>query len=166
MESARSHLKTFAVALRAALLDWSVSPHSTSVDAKAQRRHRARVRSDVHLVLTLLLGGLWLGANAISVVWGAPRGVALLVDPATQARPKLPLGLRRPLTPLVVIAGFAPARSPMLAFPAAALARSVAPAMGDVKLPARPLVAGVFALAFAVASTRRSVPSPFSYSQS
>ncbi len=150
-------------------------------------------RTYLNLFLTMLLGGLWHGANWTFVVWGALHGAALMVDHATQARPKLPAGLGRLLTLLVVVVGwvvfraesvgqawtvyrgmlgltgvdaaFARAHMPMLAFLGVALALSVAPDTSDVKLPVRRVVAVLMALAFAIAITRMSVPSPFLYFQ-
>ncbi len=40
---------------------------------------RGRLRTDVNLMLTMLIGGLWHGASWTFVVWGALHGVALAV---------------------------------------------------------------------------------------
>lgn len=51
---------------------------------------QGRVRTDVNLMLTMLLGGLWHGASWNFVLWGALHGLGLVVH-------KLWMGWRRPL---------------------------------------------------------------------
>lgn len=41
---------------------------------------RGRVRTSLNLVLTMLLGGLWHGANWTFVVWGGAHGTCLVVE--------------------------------------------------------------------------------------
>lgn len=40
---------------------------------------KGKLRTDINLFLTMLLGGLWHGANWTFVVWGALHGVALII---------------------------------------------------------------------------------------
>ena len=64
---------------------------------------KGRIRTYVNLILTMLLGGLWHGANWTFVAWGALHGVALAATRAfhewraTQSRRLLPAQLARPL---------------------------------------------------------------------
>jgi alginate O-acetyltransferase complex protein AlgI len=54
---------------------------------------KGKVREHVNLFLTMLIGGLWHGANWTFVVWGALQGGALSINHAWRSR-------RRPLPPL------------------------------------------------------------------
>jgi len=60
-----------------------------------------------NIMITMLLGGVWHGANWTFVVWGAYHGL-LLVLHRSMARPweKLPLGVRRASTFLLVLIGW------------------------------------------------------------
>lgn len=53
---------------------------------------RGRARTYVNLMLTMVLGGLWHGAGANFVVWGALHGAALCVHKAWRARHPHPRG--------------------------------------------------------------------------
>jgi alginate O-acetyltransferase complex protein AlgI len=65
-----------------------------------------------NLMITMLLGGLWHGANWTFVVWGAYHGLLLSATRALGARVKrVPLLLRRGLTFLLVIIGWVLFRS-------------------------------------------------------
>jgi alginate O-acetyltransferase complex protein AlgI len=55
-------------------------------------------------MVTMLLGGLWHGANWTFIVWGAYHGVLLIVDRALDPRlAKLPGLLRRLITFVLVV---------------------------------------------------------------
>ncbi len=56
------------------------------------------VRSYINLILTMVLGGLWHGANWTFVLWGALNGIALgLHKYLTRKRPKNDPGCRNPI---------------------------------------------------------------------
>jgi len=61
-------------------------------------------RTNVNLMVTMLLGGLWHGANWTFIVWGAYHGVLLIVDRALDPTlAKLPGLLRRLITFVLVV---------------------------------------------------------------
>ncbi len=70
---------------------------------------KGRARTYVNLALTMLLGGLWHGAQWQFVVWGGYHGVLLALERATPGRSffvRLPPGLRRSATFLLVLLGW------------------------------------------------------------
>jgi alginate O-acetyltransferase complex protein AlgI len=150
-------------------------------------------RTRLNLFLTMLLGGLWHGANWTFVLWGAWHGLALLVDHATAKRRSLPISVEHLLTMLVVVVGWVMFRAdnvqsalqvyrgmlglsgfdvgfltahlvPMV-FLTGALVLSVMPDTEDFRLPVRPAVAVALAAVFAVCLSRLTLPSPFLYFQ-
>lgn len=150
-------------------------------------------RTYVHLFVTMLLGGLWHGANWTFVLWGAWHGCALLVDHVTTGRPRLPPFIARPITLLVVVFGwvmfraetlaqaisiyrgmlgldgvnldFVRANAGILVFLALALVLSVSTDTADHKAPMRGWFAFGLAALFVLCLTRMSIPSPFLYFQ-
>ncbi len=73
---------------------------------------QGRVRTNVNLLLTMLLGGLWHGASWTFVVWGAYHGVLLIADRALDPwAKKVPVVVRRTVTFLLVIVGWVLFRS-------------------------------------------------------
>lgn len=62
---------------------------------------KGKVRQYLNLFLTMLLGGLWHGANWTFVFWGGLNGLALCVDKITPMRSK-----HRALRPLKILATF------------------------------------------------------------
>jgi len=76
-----------------------------------------RLRRYINLVLTMLLGGLWHGANWTFVVWGALHGTLLVINHAwnavTERAPalRLPTPLAILLTFLVVVVAWVPFRA-------------------------------------------------------
>ena len=81
---------------------------------------KGRRRTYVNLSLTMLLGGLWHGAQWQFVVWGAYHGVLLAVERALGKRGLLP-GLPRPVriafTFVLVLVGWVFFRAPSLGHP-------------------------------------------------
>ena len=84
---------------------------------------RGRTRTFVNLFLTMLLGGLWHGANWTFVVWGAWHGFWLALERlrgetrdarlgAGVARRELPAWITVPRTMLIVIIGWVIFRAP------------------------------------------------------
>jgi D-alanyl-lipoteichoic acid acyltransferase DltB (MBOAT superfamily) len=59
---------------------------------------KGRVRTDVNLMLTMLLGGLWHGASWNFVLWGGYHGVALSIERALWGREERKGWVRLPLT--------------------------------------------------------------------
>jgi len=91
---------------------------------------RGRPRVYLNLVVTMLLGGLWHGAAATFVVWGAYHGLLLCVEHALQGRnplARLPVGVRRAGTFLLILLGFVVFRSPDLSTAWAFLGAMVRP---------------------------------------
>ena len=70
---------------------------------------KGRVRTDVNLMLTMLLGGLWHGASWNFVIWGGYHGALLAIERAVWGREvrtgwaRLPLGI---VTFLLVTVGW------------------------------------------------------------
>ena len=68
---------------------------------------RGTPRTYENLMVTMLLGGLWHGANWTFVIWGGLHGVFLCVNHLwRQARRELPSALSWPLTFLAVLIGW------------------------------------------------------------
>ena len=90
------------------------------------------VRTMVNLFVTMLLGGLWHGANWTFVVWGAYHGTLLAIQrliPASWARPALkPVGAV--LTFLLVCVGWVFFRAQTLSDAGTVLSRLVIPTDG------------------------------------
>ncbi|HEY8240387.1 MAG TPA: MBOAT family protein, partial [Kiritimatiellia bacterium] len=66
-------------------------------------------RTYVNLFLTMLLGGLWHGANWTFVVWGAFHGILLVIERALPSRNLLsraPVPVQRAFTFLLVLVGW------------------------------------------------------------
>lgn len=65
-------------------------------------------RVSLNLFLTLLLGGLWHGANFTFVAWGAYHGALLAIERqiGEQRREGIPRGIQQALTLLLIIAGW------------------------------------------------------------
>jgi len=59
---------------------------------------KGRIRTDVNLMLTMLLGGLWHGANWNFVIWGGYHGALLAVERMVWGREERTGWLRFPLT--------------------------------------------------------------------
>ncbi len=79
---------------------------------------RGAVRTYVNLFLTMLLGGLWHGANWTFVVWGALHGALLVAERAMPSRnflARAPVPLQRAFTFLLVLAGWVFFRADTLA---------------------------------------------------
>ncbi len=77
-------------------------------------RH-GKVRTYVNLFTTMLLGGLWHGANWTFVLWGAWHGMILSIERAIGGKGRLspwPRLIALPLTLLFVILGWVMFRSP------------------------------------------------------
>jgi alginate O-acetyltransferase complex protein AlgI len=73
---------------------------------------RGEVRTYVNLIVTMLLGGLWHGANWTFVVWGAYHGTLLAIGKrAGPAFASVPAALRRAGTFLLVLFGWVIFRS-------------------------------------------------------
>jgi alginate O-acetyltransferase complex protein AlgI len=64
-------------------------------------------RTSINLFITMLLGGLWHGANWTFIVWGAYHGALLCLDHAVGNRVELmPKAIRRAVTFLLVVVGW------------------------------------------------------------
>ena len=99
---------------------------------------RGKVRTHVNVMLTMLLGGLWHGASWTFVLWGGYHGVLLCIERAAGARNplrRLPPGLKRACTFLLVLLGWVLFRSATLGS-AAALYGGLFGAAGLGELPA------------------------------
>jgi len=78
---------------------------------------RGRVRTYVNVMATMLLGGLWHGANWTFVLWGGYHGVLICTERALGQRnplSRLPLWLKRGGTFLLVLFGWVLFRSASL----------------------------------------------------
>lgn len=75
-----------------------------------------------NLFFTMLLGGLWHGANWVFIIWGGYHGFLLAIERFFRGRPfsqrivKLPLALRRAFIFLLVVVGWVFFRSPNWSF--------------------------------------------------
>lgn len=70
---------------------------------------KGQVRTYVNLMLTMVLGGLWHGANWTFIVWGAWHGAWLALERALGAKTKgsiWPAALAWPMTLLIVMLGW------------------------------------------------------------
>lgn len=67
---------------------------------------RGRARTYVNLLLTMLIGGFWHGAQWAFVIWGAWHGAGLAIERACGLDQRLPAVLRRGWTLLVVLSGW------------------------------------------------------------
>ena len=68
---------------------------------------RGGLRTHVNLMITMLLGGLWHGANWTFVIWGAYHGVLLMIDRALEPwLQRWPRALYRGATFLLVLIGW------------------------------------------------------------
>ena len=73
---------------------------------------RGPTRTYVNILLTMLIGGLWHGANWTFVVWGLYHGVILITERAIAPRmPAIPMIAVRILTLLLVVIGWVVFRS-------------------------------------------------------
>ncbi|MEO1732493.1 MAG: MBOAT family protein [Pseudomonadota bacterium] len=76
---------------------------------------RGKLATYRNLMLTMVLGGLWHGANLTFILWGAWHGIALAVERVLGVRAgqtRLPWGLSWVTTMLVVIMGWVMFRAP------------------------------------------------------
>jgi alginate O-acetyltransferase complex protein AlgI len=98
---------------------------------------KGEARTYANLLVTMLLGGLWHGANWTFVVWGAYHGTLLalgrLAGPVFEPLPKL---VRRTGTFLLVVLGFVIFRSRDLGMAGTWLAKLVGIGAGDGDVPA------------------------------
>ncbi len=79
---------------------------------------RGRARTYVNLSLTMVLGGLWHGANWTFIIWGAWHGFWLAVERACGAKRKVsvwPRALAWPITICLVMIGWVMFRAPNVA---------------------------------------------------
>ena len=107
-----------------------------------------------NLMLTMLLGGLWHGANWTFVIWGGLHGGALAVerawaDFAPKRWPPLPAWVKLFVTFHVVVLGWIFFRAPSFADAMAYLGGIVSPFSGPSGLTASPLI--IFLIAFGLA---------------
>jgi alginate O-acetyltransferase complex protein AlgI len=73
---------------------------------------RGPIRTNLNLLLTMLLGGLWHGASWTFVVWGAYHGVLLICDRAVEGFwAGVPKAIQRTVTFILVIFGWVLFRS-------------------------------------------------------
>jgi len=98
---------------------------------------RGEARTYLNLFLTMLLGGLWHGANWTFVVWGAYQGILLalgrLLGPWFAP---VPAAIRRAGTFVLVVLGFVVFRSSSLSMAGAWLAKLAGQGAGDGTVPA------------------------------
>lgn len=88
---------------------------------------RGRARTYLNVGVTMLLGGLWHGANWTFVVWGGYHGALILVERAIGRRiDRAPARLMQAVTFVLVIVGWVFFRSPDLGTAAGWLARMAA----------------------------------------
>jgi len=108
---------------------------------------RGDVRAYYNLIVTMLIGGLWHGANWTFVVWGAYHGLLLAVHRRFASQwDSLPRALKQPLMFLLVLIGWVFFRSTDFTMAATILHTMFMPTSGD--LVAQPQFA-VFVLAVA-----------------
>jgi alginate O-acetyltransferase complex protein AlgI len=90
-------------------------------------------RTRINLLLTMLLGGLWHGANWTFLLWGAWHGALLM---ASRRLERLPRALSHPVTLLGVLAGWVVFRSTDLEHAASVFASAwTGPKLAPVNLP-------------------------------
>ena len=76
---------------------------------------RGAFRTHVNLMITMLLGGLWHGANWTFVIWGGYHGVLLILDRGFEPwSGRVPAAVRRAVTFLLVVIGWVIFRSTSL----------------------------------------------------
>ena len=74
------------------------------------------LRTHINLMVTMLLGGLWHGANWTFVIWGGYHGALLILDRGLEPwSARLPAVLRRAITFVLVVIGWVLFRSTSLA---------------------------------------------------
>jgi alginate O-acetyltransferase complex protein AlgI len=118
---------------------------------------RGEARTNVNLLATMLIGGLWHGANWTFVVWGAYHGLLLVAERlAGPALKRLPAWLYGGVTFLLVVVGWVIFRSNDLSM-AGAWLTSMAGAGGGTLLPDRSFVLLVAAALLAV----KALPEPW-----
>lgn len=148
---------------------------------------------DRNLFLTMLLGGLWHGANWTFVLWGAYHGAALIVHNKGKDAVKLSAPVAQALTFVAVVFGWVMFRAESvrqalqvyaamfgahglgaraliehksaLVVLAVALAISMKKDTYDVALPTSRARAAIVGALFALCLLRLAVPSPFLYFQ-
>ncbi len=128
------------------------------------------LRQAVNVVATMLLGGLWHGANWTFVVWGGLHGVALAANHVWETRGlRLPTPVAWLLTLLFVMGGWVLFRSPDFTHAGQVLASMAgAQGLGHVSLNREFVLALAFGAAIATlgptsqtAALRRLVPQPW-----
>jgi alginate O-acetyltransferase complex protein AlgI len=67
---------------------------------------RGEARTQINLMLTMLIGGLWHGASWLFVLWGAWHGLWLALERSVSAFARLPLWLNRARVLLQVMVGW------------------------------------------------------------
>lgn len=72
---------------------------------------QGEARTQLNLMLTMLIGGLWHGASWLFVLWGAWHGAWLCLERSFRALQRLPLWFNRPRTFLLVMLGWVPFRA-------------------------------------------------------
>lgn len=118
---------------------------------------KGTVRTYIHLLLTMVLGGLWHGANWTFVLWGAWHGAILAAERALGAKRKNPYPrlLAWPLTFLFVLIGWVLFRSPDVATAghiyAGMLGLHGFGVSDDLYWRITPLMLGTLAIAYAMA---------------
>jgi len=92
---------------------------------------RGEVRTNINLLATMLLGGLWHGASWTFVAWGGLHGTLLILDRKLDfIRERLPVALDRAVTFLLVIVGWVLFRSTSFEMAGQWLQKMVSPAQG------------------------------------
>jgi len=104
------------------------------------------VRTTINLFLTMLIGGLWHGANWTFVIWGAYHGVLLIVYRLTARRwDALPVAVSRGLMLLLVVIGWVLFRCTDLSMAGAFFTKMFTPTGGTSGADALPLAVLVIA---------------------
>jgi alginate O-acetyltransferase complex protein AlgI len=94
------------------------------------------VRTYANLLVTMVLGGLWHGANWTFVIWGGYHGLLLALERGCRGLPlRLPLVLARASTFLLVLVGWVVFRSTDLTMALTWLGRMFSPAALAVTAP-------------------------------
>jgi alginate O-acetyltransferase complex protein AlgI len=94
---------------------------------------RGEVRTYYNLMMTMLIGGLWHGANWTFVVWGAYHGLLLAVHRRfTRQWDSLPSALKQPLMLLLAIIGWVFFRATSFEMAAWMLGAMFTPVAGDL----------------------------------
>jgi len=114
--------------------------------------HGPKWRATLNLLLTMLLGGLWHGANWTFVTWGAYHGMLLVLQHLIAPMwAKLWIPFRRLVTMILVVVGWVIFRSDTMGM-ALSLLHSMFFWTGGDTLPWAMSLAGVVALAWLIAS--------------